>query len=174
MNLLVSVEGLTPRETMEELVDKTEPLLCSDIRVEIANQLLLHNQGLELLSLRLTIMSTSVADIIEGINKTSCPAEGEELATLVSQQACILAPYIKNKRKALYAAERLPRVRSAQEPSLLGQVVNCPPHSLAAYWVIQAAAASEQGSQKRARSKWDRKGIFFLTLAGKLSNRTPS
>ena len=44
------------------------------------------------------------------------------------------------------------------------RVVNCPPHSLAAYWVVQAAAASEQGPlQKRARKgdrkrKWEGKG----------------
>ena len=116
------------------------------------------------MSMRLTIISTSLADITEGIGNTPKPPEGEELATLVSLQACILAPYIKAKLNALSAVEILPQVRSPQEAGLLEQVVNCPPHSLAAYWVVQAAAASEQGPfQKRARTgdrkgKWEGKG----------------
>ena len=89
MNLLVAVDGLTPQGTMDELVVKTEPLLCKDMRVETANQLLLHNQGLELLSMRLTIMPTPLSSITEGIENTPRPPEGEDLAAFFSQQACI-------------------------------------------------------------------------------------
>ena len=158
MNLLVAVDGLTPQGTMDELVVKTEPLLCKDMRVETANQLLLHNQGLELLSMRLTITPTPLSSITEGIENTPRPPEGEDLAAFFSQQACILETYIKAKLSALRVVDELPLVRTLQEPGLLEQVANCPPHSLAAYWVIQAAAGSEQGPLQKKARKGDRKG----------------
>jgi hypothetical protein len=158
MNLLVAVDGLTPQETMKELLDKTKPLLCKDIKAEMANQLLLHNQGLELLSIRLTMMPTSLADINEGINSTPKPSGEEELTTLLSQQACILAPYIRAKQNALRVVDGLMSVRYIEEASILEEVVNCPSHSLAAYWVIQAATVSDQGPLHKRARKGDRKG----------------
>lgn len=152
MNLLVTVNGLTPPTVMGQLLNFTPPLLNKGMKEAQATQLLLHNQTVELVPLMLHPSPIANTDLEAGIKEMAPLTTDQTLLEFLDSQQSIVSNLIAQKRTALEVVDMAHPVENATEVGRLGNVENCPPHSQAAWFVLQTAKGTNNGpAPKRAR-----------------------